>query len=84
MFCDKCGLCCKSLNLNSIYDDLHNGDGICKYLDLKSNLCKIYKKRPILCNIEKSYDLFFNKVYTKDEFYKLNYEICLKLKSGEG
>ncbi|MGL4866246.1 YkgJ family cysteine cluster protein [Cetobacterium sp.] len=83
MFCDKCGLCCKNLNLNPIYDSLHYGDGVCRYLDLNSNLCKIYKKRPIFCNIEKSYYLFFDKIYTTEEFYKLNYEMCLKLKNWE-
>lgn len=39
--CNKCGKCCKSLNLSKLYDDLNRGDGVCIYLDEENNLCKI-------------------------------------------
>ena len=74
MICDKCGICCKNLKLSDVYINLHNGDGICRYLDLETNLCTIYENRPILCNLRESYNKYF---------YRLNFEVCEKLKRGE-
>jgi hypothetical protein len=36
-----------------------------------------------LCRIDDCYEQFFKEKYTRDEFYKLNYEICDKLKNKE-
>lgn len=58
--CDKCGECCRNLNKSSLYDELHDGDGICKYL--KGNICSIYDKRPILCRVDESYNIFLKIV----------------------
>ena len=79
--CDKCGECCRQLKGISIYAELDRGDGICKYL--KGNLCSIYEDRPLFCRIGDCYEQFFKEKYTRDEFYKLNYEICNKLKNKE-
>lgn len=78
--CNKCGLCCMKVNNSSIYAELDRGDGICKYLDEKTKLCKIYNNRPILCNIDKMYEQFFYKKLSKEDYYKLNYEACKKIK----
>ena len=43
------------------------------------NLCSIYDNRPLLCRIDDSYDIYFKDIYTKEEYYKLNYEVCKKL-----
>lgn len=59
-------------------NDFHNGDGICKYLDSTTNLCLIYESRPDICNVEKSYKAF-SDIYSKDEYYRLNYEGCQML-----
>ncbi|MGL5366998.1 MAG: YkgJ family cysteine cluster protein [Cetobacterium somerae] len=83
MICDKCGICCKNLKLSDVYINLHNGDGICRYLDLETNLCTIYENRPILCNLIESYNKYFSEIYTEEEFYRLNFEVCEKLKRGE-
>lgn len=77
--CIKCGLCCRNLEKNNIYEDLHSGDGVCKYLNTKTNLCTIYEKRPILCNVDLSYEKYFSKEYTLKEYYKLNYKGCRNL-----
>jgi Fe-S-cluster containining protein len=79
--CDKCGECCRRLKGISIYAELDRGDGICKYL--KGNLCSIYEDRPLFCRIDDCYTQFFKEEYTPEEFYKLNYEICNKLKNKE-
>lgn len=79
--CDKCGLCCRNLDKSEIYSDLHDGDGICRYLDLETNLCRIYENRPLKCNIIKSYELFFTK-YDLEKYIELNMLACKKLKGG--
>lgn len=77
--CKKCGLCCQNLHLNSIYDDMHNGNGICKFLDLRNNLCSIYDTRPDICNVKKGYDLFKENM-SFDQYVENNYSVCKKLK----
>jgi hypothetical protein len=54
---------------------------VCKYLE--GNLCSIYDKRPDLCRIDECYEKYFSDLYTKDEYYELNYEACrTMLKEG--
>lgn len=79
--CDKCGLCCKNLQLSEIYSDLHNGDGICKYL--KENECSIYENRPLLCRVDECYEKIFKKLYSIEEYYEFNYKICKYLKNEQ-
>ncbi|MCQ2372978.1 MAG: YkgJ family cysteine cluster protein [Phascolarctobacterium sp.] len=80
--CDCCGLCCRHVNLNSMYTSFDRGDGVCKFLDLESNLCTIYKERPLLCNVDAMYEFMYQDEMTREEFYELNYEVCRKLKNG--
>lgn len=70
MYCKKCGICFKSLKLSPLYFELDRGDGICKHFDSVNNLC----------NIDKTFKKYFSKNMTKDEYYKLNYQYCNKLK----
>ncbi len=76
--CDKCGQCCRNLDKSDIYRELHNGDGICIYLD--GNLCSIYENRPLLCRIDESYEVYFKDKMSLNEYYEANYKICRKLK----
>jgi len=76
--CNKCGECCRNLDKSLLYNQLHDGDGICRYLE--GNLCSIYETRPILCQVDKSYDLYFKELMTRQEYEKLNYEACKNLK----
>ena len=66
--CEKCGLCCKKVN--------------CMYLT-KDNLCSIYETRPLVCNMDKGYEVFFAKVMSKNDFNKMNREICVTLMKQE-
>ena len=75
--CDCCGECCRNLDKSDLYKELNRGDGVCKFL--MENLCSIYDNRPLLCRIDDSYDIDFKDRYTKEEYYKLNYEVCKKL-----
>ena len=77
-FCEKCGECCKHLDRSALYKDLDRGDGVCKYL--KQNICSIYDKRPIICRVDESYYSFFKEQISLEDYYKLNYDACNKLK----
>lgn len=74
--CDRCGECCRHLNLSPIYAPLHDGDGICRHL--RGSLCGIYKDRPLPCRIDDSYDAVFSMTMSREEFYRLNKEMCEK------
>ena len=76
--CDKCGECCKHLNLSPLYKDLDRGDGICIYLN--GSLCSIYDRRPLICRVDDCYETFFKDKMSLEEYYRLNKEMCNKLK----
>ncbi|HBC3451113.1 TPA: YkgJ family cysteine cluster protein [Vibrio parahaemolyticus] len=78
--CDKCGLCCKSLQQNSALDFLNRGDGTCMYFNEKENLCTIYNERPLLCRVDEGY-ILFKDYMSKKQYYNLNQQSCEKLKS---
>lgn len=74
--CIKCGLCCKNIDCIEELKKYDIGNGTCKYLDLDTNECRIYHQRPDICNVEKSYDEIYYKIYTEEEYLKMNYEGC--------
>lgn len=78
--CDCCGLCCMNLKMSTLYHDLDRGDGICLYFDCNSKLCTVYKKRPEKCNVDKTYELYYKDQMPREQYYKLNYEACDRLK----
>ncbi|WP_133014830.1 YkgJ family cysteine cluster protein [Clostridium cuniculi] len=77
--CDKCGVCCTRLNMNSIYSDLHDGSGVCRYFSKESRLCLIYDNRPDKCDVIKMYKLFKDKLSLK-EYIEINKIMCDKLR----
>lgn len=79
--CDKCGLCCTQLNGSSIYSELDRGDGVCKFFNEETRLCTIYQSRPLLCNVDMTYKEYFRDKLPQEEYYRLNYEACGKLKN---
>lgn len=76
--CDKCGECCRNLNKSSIYNELHNGDGICRYLE--GNICSIYEKRPLICRVDECYEVLFKSQLKYEDYIMLNYKYCEELK----
>lgn len=82
--CEKCGLCCMQVSKSPIYAELDRGDGICYYFNSETKLCSIYNKRPTLCNISKSYEVYFKDQMSKDDYYRLNYESCKKIRNNGG
>ena len=79
--CDKCGACCTNLNKSPIYDSLHDGDGICRFL--KGNLCTIYKDRPLICRVDDCYEFLFKNRMSYEEYIGLNRRYCQELKGTE-
>lgn len=78
--CDRCGCCCRSIRLSSIYVNLDRGDGTCKFFDENTSLCSIYPYRPIFCNIDAMYNTYFVQIMPQEEYYEINYQSCRELK----
>ena len=58
-------------------------NGVCKFLNDKTNLCQIYSTRPIFCNVDAYYDKFLSHVMSREEFYRQNKLACQKLRSSK-
>lgn len=80
--CDKCGCCCCAVGTNPLYKELDRGDGICRYYDISTKLCSIYNERPLFCNIDARYDIYFQNVLSRDDYYKINHVACEKLRAA--
>jgi len=78
--CDKCGLCCRCVGDSLLGKELALPNGICKHFNQITNLCTIYKDRPIICNVDAYYDFYIEGVMTREMFYKLNKDVCTKIK----
>lgn len=76
--CNKCGECCRNLHLSEIYSELHDGDGICRYL--KGNICSIYERRPLICRVDQCFEVYFKNDMDYDAYLQLNYRSCEILK----
>ena len=77
--CDKCGECCRNLDKSPLYNELHNGNGICLYLE--NHICTIYEDRPLLCRVDECYDIFFKDIISNQEYLELNYKYCTQFKN---
>lgn len=73
--CSQCGACCRNLAQHDMYRFLDRGDGICKNLDITSNLCKIYEDRPLICRVDQSYE-FFSDLMSLEEYHQVNEKNC--------
>lgn len=77
--CNECfGLCCKNIDQVPELKEFDLGNGTCIHLN-SANQCVIYNTRPDICNIEKMYELKYKHLFTKQEFYLKNIEVCDKL-----
>lgn len=80
--CEKCGDCCRHINLVEPLKDLDRGDGVCKNLTEK-NLCKIYAERPPVCNGKFIYENFYSDM-TVEDFHKMTRGFCNKIRGLSG
>lgn len=81
--CTKCGACCKNISGIKELESYDLGNGICKYLDMQSNTCRIYGNRPDICSVEIMYEKMYFRHYSKAVFYALNIESCKILQEKE-
>ncbi|OBX50248.1 YkgJ family cysteine cluster protein [Moraxella nonliquefaciens] len=78
--CTACGLCCRRVHMSDVTAYLDRGDGICRHLDIKTNLCDIYDTRPLVCRVEAYYKTYLADT-SWDGFVRLNLDICQKLQA---
>lgn len=73
--CISCGLCCK--NITGIIEliGFDAGNGVCKFLDSETNLCKIYESCPLICRVDEVHKKIYSHIPLK-EFYTKNAEVC--------
>ncbi|GAA6787556.1 hypothetical protein AOH128_03610 [Helicobacter pylori] len=59
--CTSCGLCCK--NITGIVElvGFDAGNGVCKFLDLETNLCKIYESCPLICMVDEAHIILISR-----------------------
>ena len=78
--CDKCGICCKHIDMIPQLKEFDSGNGRCIHL-LDDNLCEIYLDRPDVCNVEKMYELHFKGKISKEEYIRQNKMGCNQQKN---
>ena len=79
--CERCGDCCRHVDLIDEMKCFDRGDGVCKHLTA-DNLCEIYLERPPLCNGEYVYKKFFADM-TVEDFHQQTKELCRKIRRRE-
>lgn len=82
--CDCCGLCCMHIDESGLDEGLNRGDGVCKYFDEKTHLCRIYRERPLICSVDRFYEAYLSSKITREDFYRTNYLSCKKIKERYG
>lgn len=82
--CDGCGLCCVRVDSSPYLVGLESKrkDGICRYFDIKSKKCLIYKYRPLICNVKEGYLALFKDNMSVYDFYFENMKACNGLKEA--
>lgn len=78
--CIACGACCRNLKHSPFYADLERGDGTCRHLDIRTNLCRIYETRPKICRVTEMFEVFNDRL-TWEEYVDLNLQSCHELRS---
>ena len=78
--CEKCGICCRLVGQTPWGKQLALPNGVCRWLDQETNLCRIYEERPIFCNVDKYYEKYYKGKIARTEFYSINIIECDKLK----
>lgn len=70
--CENCGECCKNWNPARYDRNIVDKNGVCKYLDINTNLCTIYDTRPDFCRIDVWYEKSLKNKMSWEEYLRLN------------
>ena len=76
--CERCGQCCRHVGQTIFAMHLARPDGVCKYLNEATNLCTIYDSRPLICRVDEFYEKNLSHEMSREEFYRVNKNICKK------
>ena len=79
--CERCGACCRHVDLIDEMKTFDRGDGVCKHLTA-DNLCEIYSERPPLCNGEFIYKNFYSDM-SVEAFHRLMNLLCEDVRRRE-
>ena len=79
--CERCGDCCRHVDMIAEMKVFDRGDGVCKHLTAE-NLCEIYSERPPLCNGEYLYKNFYHDM-TVAEFHQMMNGLCEAIRGWE-
>ena len=79
--CIKCGECCRHINEVPQLAEFDTENGVCVHL--KDNKCDIYDHRPEICNVDLMYEKYFSERFSREEFYKMNEDVCRVLTSKD-
>lgn len=77
--CTSCGLCCRRVSDSLETQVLDRGDGVCHFLNEKTNLCDIYEQRPLVCRVQEYYIENYRHKISWKKFVDINVQICFKL-----
>lgn len=80
--CKRCGCCCRHAGETVLGRAIARPDGVCRYLDERTNRCTIYDRRPIFCRVDEGYEVYFKDRMSREEYYRKNLEMC-RLLRGE-
>lgn len=77
--CKQCGRCCRTIGKVFFAKRMADPDGVCKYLNRDTNLCRVYAERPLFCNVDLYYDTCLKDKMPREKFYQQNLECCQSL-----
>ena len=64
---------------NNLFDDLDDGNGVCRYFDKEKYLCTIYDIRPWKCRVDEAYERLYKGILSYDEYITKTKQCCLIL-----
>ena len=82
--CIQCGECCRHAGEVPQLATKVDTDGVCRYLDKRTNRCTIYDMRPKVCNVSYMYQTYFKAQMTEGEFIQKNLQVCCHLNRAAG
>ncbi|WP_137937686.1 YkgJ family cysteine cluster protein [Chitinivorax sp. B] len=74
--CTRCGSCCRKMERVA---GLNRGDGVCRFLDERTDLCTVYATRPLQCRVDDSYTMRFRSTMSARTYYMAQVNRCTKL-----
>jgi Fe-S-cluster containining protein len=78
--CNRCGACCRHVDIAEETRFLDRGDGVCSNFDVTNSICSIYSTRPAVCRVDDQFRVNYHHQYTWDNFVELNLIACEQIR----